>query len=90
MMMQSIVFRDKTRWGCKTIGKSLNPAAWPSRCHALQSSTMEKFNDLIHACVPENGTIGSWSPLHPHKFFFFYRALSVSDQEDSKQYVNKK
>jgi hypothetical protein len=43
--------------------KVTDPAAWPSRCHALQSSTMEKLRDLIHACVPWNGTVRSWSPL---------------------------
>ena len=58
----SVYVREKkkgVRW--------LNPAAWPLRCHALQSSTMEKFSDLIHACVPRNGTIRSWSPLYPQR-----------------------
>ena len=41
----------------------LNPAAWLSRCQALQSSTMEKLKDLVHACVPINGMMRSWSPL---------------------------
>jgi hypothetical protein len=50
----------------KIARKWLYPAAWPSRCHAFQSSTMEKFSDLIHACVPSNGTWRSWSPLRSH------------------------
>jgi hypothetical protein len=29
---------------------------------------MEKFKDLIHACVPRNGASRSWSPLHFRKF----------------------
>ena len=43
--------------------RELNPAAWLSRCQALQSSTMEKLKDLVHACVPVNSTMRSWSPL---------------------------
>jgi len=55
-----------------------DPAAWPSRCHALQSSTMEKLRDLIHVCVPENGTVRSWSPLRSQD-----RVTTKQSQEDS-------
>lgn len=40
------------------------PAICPLTIHGLQSSTIEKLRDLIHACVPTNGTNKSWSPLH--------------------------
>lgn len=44
--------------------RKANPATWPSTDHGRQSSTMEKLRDLIHACVPKNGTVKSWSPLY--------------------------
>lgn len=44
-----------------------HPATWPSTNHDRQSSTMEKLRDLIHACVPTNGTLMSWSPLRARR-----------------------
>ena len=56
------IYRER-RLECRGTRRELNPAAWLSRCQALQSSTMEKLKDLVPACVPVNGMVRSWSPL---------------------------
>lgn len=61
IIMGYIEREDQNAWGTR---RELNPVAWLSRCQALHSSTTEKLKDLVHACVPVNGAMRSWSPLH--------------------------